>query len=240
MSFAHSVETRMIAAFRRLVWGSCLAVALSSTPAFAGASIVGPVGERVRAAGFEFGPWVSLSVPTGLAGDVFDRGVSAGVSVTLMATRRAGAGLDFGYSRWPSPKAGAAMDDLLSRIGGTPISGTKSTMTALRGTLHLRVVPLPDGPVVPWVQAGMGVCRVSRRLELPWDQLLAAGWRRGESNADDASYEPIFVSSIGLDFKNDSQRRIGLDASYQWLLIAGESRAFTEFAVGLHASFGRW
>jgi hypothetical protein len=226
----------MLAAFRRFAMCTCLATGLIATCTFAG----GRVEERARDVSVEIGPWVSMSVPTGVAGDQFDRGVNAGVSITTMRTRMVGAGADLGYGLWSSPAAGAALDALFTAFGTTPVSGTKYTMAALRGSLHVKVVPLPGGRVAPWVQVSAGVCRVNKRLQFPADQLRAAGWQVLKESSDEISYEPLLVTGVGFDLKTRTGMKLGLDASYQWLVLADNDPAFTAFTIGGHILFGRW
>lgn len=230
----------MMADPRRLAWGACYAMALAASPTLAGLPIVEPLPVSVPPAGFEFGPWISASAPTGVAGDVFDRGINAGVTVTEMHTPMIGAGMDVAYLRWPSPAAGASFDALFSAVGSAPVSGTKVTMTSLQLCLHVKVSPLPGRRIEPWVQAGMGVSRANRKIEFPVDQLRAAGWQVLKATSDYITYQPLFETGMGIDLKTGEGMRIGLDASYQWLMLSNENDPFTAFRFGGHVLFGPW
>ena len=230
----------MMADSRRLAWGACMAMALVASPTLASLPIVGPPPVNVPpAAGFEFGPWISASAPTGTAGDVFDRGISAGVTATDLRTVMIGLGVDLAYSRWPSPAAGASLDALFSAVGSAPVRGTRVTMTSLQVGGHVKVSLLPGRRVAPWVQAGVGVSRANRKIEVPADQLRAAGWQVLKSTSDEITYQPLFETGMGLDLKTGEGMKVGLDASYQWLMFAHESDPFTAFRIGGHVLFGR-
>jgi hypothetical protein len=194
----------------------------------------------VPAVGFEFGPWISASAPTGAAGDVFDRGINAGVTATELKTSMFGVGVDLAYSRWPSPAAGASWDALFSAVGRAPVSGTRVTMTSLQVGGHVKVSLLPGRRVAPWVQAGMSVSRANRKIEFPVVQLRAAGWQVLKETSDEITNQPLFETGMGLDLKSGEGMRIGLDASYQWLMFSNESDPFTAFRIGGHVLFGRW
>ena len=230
----------MMADPRRLAWGACMATALIASATFAGVRIVGPAPVSVPWAGVEFGPWISASAPTRAARDVFDRGITAGVTATEMQTPMFGVGMDLAYARWPSPALGASFDALFSGFGSTPVSGTKVTMTSLEIGGHFKVSPLPGRRVAPWAQAGMALSRANRKIEFPVDQLRAAGWQVMKATSDDISYQPLFETGMGLDLKTSDGMKIGLDASYQWLILSNEHEAFTTVAIGGHVLFGRW
>ena len=228
----------MIADPRRLALSACVAMALAASPTLAGLSVVGPPPVSVPPVGFEFGPWISSSAPTGAAGDVFSRSINAGVTATEMQTPMFGVGVDLAYSRWPSPAAGANFDDLFSALGSAPVSGTKVTMTSFQVGGHVKVSPLPGRRVAPWAQAGVGVSRANRKIEFPVDQLRAAGWQVQDATSDEITYQPLFETGMGLDLRTGEGMRIGIDASYQWLMLSHESDPFTAFRVGGHVLFG--
>lgn len=223
----------------RLTWAACLAMAVVATPAFAGVRVVGPAPVSGPRAGFEYGPWISASAPTSTAGDVFDRGINAGVTVTEMQTPMIGVGADVAYLRYPSPTVGASWDALFSSFGSAPVSGTEFTMTSLQLSGHFKVSPLPGRRVEPWVQAAMGVSRANRKLEVPVVQLQAAGWQVYKATSNEITYQPLFETRAGLDFKTSEGMKIGVHASYEWLLFSNETSAFTALSIGGHVLFGR-
>jgi hypothetical protein len=229
----------MMADPRRLAWGACLAMAVVATSAFAGVRVVGPAPASEPRAGLEYGPWISASEPTRTAGDVFDRGISAGMTVTEMQTPMIGVGADIAYVRYPSPIVGASWDALFSSVGSAPVSGTKFTMTSLQLSGHFKVSPLPGHRVEPWLQAGMGVSRANRKLEVPVVQLQAAGWQAYQATSNDITYQPLFETRVGLDFKTSEGMKIGVHASYQWQLFSNETSPFTALSIGGHVLFGR-
>lgn len=217
-----------------------LAMALGTRQAAAGPSIVEPREPSTPAVGFEMGPWVSVSGPTGAAGDAFSRGISSGVTFTSMQNRNVGVGVDLGYCSWLSPQTGAALDALFGAVSGVSISGTRATLTEIRAVGHVKVVPLPDRGVTPWAQIGFGVSRTNNKIDLPADQLRAAGWTILNQSTGSIAYQPIFTGGGGIDFKIDNRMKIGLDASYQWSVLSQASKPFTAFALGGHILFGRW
>ena len=225
---------------RRVVWGLSLVVGLVATSAFAGAMVTGPAPPHAPWLGFEISPWISASVPTALADETFDGGVSAGVSATALQTPLVGMGVGVTYTHWPSPAGGALLDALFSGLSGYPVSGTKFTMSEWRAGLHLTVSPLRARPFAPWAQAGVGASRAVRRLEVPVEQLQAAGWQVLEPIVDEITYQPIAETRIGFDIRTRTGTKIGLHASYIWLFLADESEPFTAFTLGGHAVFGRW
>ena len=187
---------------------------------------------------FELGPQLALSSPTGRAGDSWDPGISAGVTTTFMESPIVGMGLDVGYGRWPgSPSANAAADELLTNLsGGTPITGSKFTSTAVQATGHAKLVAPVHGRLAPWIQVGAGVYRVNVSLKLPGDQLRAAGW---PGPLDDIHYEFGWMGGIGLDSEESTRMRFGLHATYHYMQTKDESGAhFSFFAIGAHALFG--
>jgi hypothetical protein len=235
----------MMVDLSRLAWGACLATALAASPALAGLSIVEqPAPVRVPAVGFEFGPWISASAPTGEAGDVFERGINLSLTGTDLRTSMLGIGMDFAYARWPSPATGASLDALLSSLGNAfgsgPVSGTKVSMTSWEVGGHVKVSPLPERLVAPWARVGLGLARVNRKIEFPVDQLRAAGWQVNEGSSDEITYEPYFATGVGLDIPAGKGMKIGLDASYQWLVLTRENNPFTAFRFGAHVLFGHW
>ena len=182
---------------------------------------------------FELGPQVALSSPTGRVGDSWDTGISAGVTATFMENPIVGMGLDVGYDRWPgSPSANAAADELFTNLSGTPITGSKFTLTAFQAAGHAKLVVPVHGRLAPWIQVGTGVYRVNVSLKLPEDQLRAGP-------PDDIHYDLGWIGGIGLDSEESTRMRFGLHATYQYLRTKDASGAhFTFFAIGAHVLFG--
>jgi opacity protein-like surface antigen len=177
-----------------------------------------------HAGGVDFGPRFAISVPTGDAGISMSPGLNAGVTATFMGDGLTGFSMDVAYHRWPgSSSANAAIDDLFSRLGGSTITGSKLTFSAIQFTGQLRVAPRVSGAVAPWIQVGAGIYRTNAHLDLPWDQLRAAGWTVVESgNGDSISHEFGYLGTLGIDFKVSANMKFGLDASYHHVLWGGE------------------
>lgn len=227
---------------RRIALGICLVLALLPASARAGASIVEPIqpDTREKVRGIELGPWIAIASPTALAGDWYDTGFRAGVTATLRQTRTVGSGLDLGYIGHSSAREGAQLDDLFSALSQTPIHGTKVALTGLEAIVHVRVVPLPDRSIVPWVQVGAGACRVNRRVELPADQLRLAGWQVMNANSSAITFEPVAASTLGLEFGDWAGPRLVLEVSHEWLFISEESHPFTSLSFGAHLALRHW
>lgn len=189
---------------------------------------------------FELGPQLAISAPTGDGGEAMDAGINAGVTATFMKNSTAGIGVDLGYHHWPgSSEANAAYDALLSRLSGTPISGSKGTFSAFMATGHVKVIPPLSGRVAPWVQVGAGLYRVNGNVKVPEDQLRAAGWQVVKQSSGDIFYEFGYMGGVGLDFKTNTSMKFGLDASYHYLQSRGDLRVnLTMFTIGAHVLFG--
>lgn len=181
---------------------------------------------------FELGPQLALSSPTGRAGDSWDTGISAGLTATFMESPTVGMGLDVGFDRWPgSPSANAAADELFTNLTGTPITGSKLTLTAFQALGHAKLVAPVHGRLAPWIQVGAGVYRVNASLELPG--VVTPG------PLDDIHYEFGWMGGIGLDSKESARRRFGVHATYHHMQTKDASGAnFAFFAIGAHVLFG--
>ena len=220
----------------RLTAAACLMMALFAASARAGASIVEPRTAQQPSQGYELAVWGAMSVPSEAAGDVYDRGFELGMSVTEMISRRTGVGLDIGYSRWPSERAGAALDGLFSMLsGGAPISGSKVSLTGIQAGIHVRLVAAPDQFSAPWIQIGAGLFGMKHRIELPVSQLNAAGIQVREVGADSFDYGPVFATGVGLDFP---RIHLGLGATYEWIRDPHTSKMFTSLTIGMRAVLG--
>ena len=216
----------------------CLAAASAPGSAQAGASIVEPVVARAGPRDYEVGTWAALSAPTGRAGELADRGFKLGLTVTDVSSDWVGVGLDLSYSEWPCTGAGAALDQFFSAFGGA-VHGTEVWMTGIQAGIHFKVVPLPGAPIAPWVWADAGVSRTNQHIEVPVDQLQAAGWQVSNASPEKVSYAPVFAGGVGVELGASSTMRIGLDARYEWLYLEGASDPFTTISVGAHVLFGR-
>ena len=195
------------------------------------------IAARAEARGFQLGPKFAISAPTGDFGDALIPGIDAGITVDFMEKPTAGVGVDLCYHRWSaSQDANASVDAFLSSLSGTTITGSKGTVTAVQTTLHVKLMPPVSGPIVPWVQVGMGAYRVNRILELPEAQLRAAGWEVQYRAGDDVTYELGYVGDIGFD--TDTRMRFGLDASYHFLPEQTLRTNVTAFTIGVHMLFG--
>ena len=220
----------------RLTAAACLVMASFADSALAGASIVEPRAAQQPSQGYALAVWGAMSVPSAAAGDVYDRGFELGMSVTEMFSRRAGVGLDIGYSRWPSERTGAALDALFSMLSrGAPISGSKVSLTGLQAGIHVRLVAAPDRISAPWIQLGAGLFGMKHRIELPVSQLIAAGWQVREAGEDTFDYGPVFATSVGVDLP---KIHLGLGATYEWIRDPHTSEMFTSLTIGMRALLG--
>lgn len=195
------------------------------------------IAARAHAQGFEFGPRLSVSMPTGQAGVSADPGINADVTATFMETAIVGFGMEFGYHRWPGSSAtNEAFDALLSSFSGATITGSQLNLSAFQATWHLKVVPPVGGSVMPWIHIGGGIYRVYTNLKLPVDQLMAAGVE--VQNGSSSSYEDKFgfMGRVGFDVKSSAKTKTGLDLSYHLLLWKDTSTGenFTVFTIGVH------
>lgn len=185
-----------------------VALALAS---IAGASIA-------EARGLEYGPRIAYSIPTGDAGEALVPGVGYGLTGTFMVTPRDGFGVDIAHHRWSgSPDVDRSLDEFLSLITGAPISGSRTTVSAVQATMHVKVVALERGPILPWMKVGAGVHRFSSKLELPIAALQDAGVHVGTSGPDPISYKFGYHVGVGLDLRIATDTRLGLDVSFQFI-----------------------
>lgn len=231
-----------VASLRRLAFGACLALAWPALPVSAGVRVTEPLPARtVGSRELEIGSWFSVSSPTQLARESFDPSNSAGVIFTAMETPVLGVGLEVGYARWPSPPAGAVLDQLITALGYGTVQGTEVTLSALRAGLHARVVVIPAARLMPWLETGVGINRVKTRIEFPMDQMLAAGWTFENSRRGDAvDYDPDFTARAGIDLKTPARVRLGFDVAWQWMLMTDGAQPFTTFAVESRLMWVRW
>lgn len=200
--------------------------------AVAVACFAGPTVAEAR--GLEYGPRVTYSVPTGKAGDALDPCVGYGLTGTFMGSSPTGFGVDIVYHRWPgSPEVDRSIDELLSIVSRAPISGSRSSASALQATLHVKAVPLERGPIRLWMKLGMGVHRFDPKLELPIAALQDAGVRVGTSGSDDVSYGFGHQLGLGLDFMTVADTRLGLDVSFQWIDLEDVDHTAVSFGLSL-------
>ena len=194
------------------------------------------VAANAQAHRFEIGPQFGISVPTGQASDAADLGVNAGVTATFMQNPTSGFGVDLAYHSWPgSSNLNTATDVLFSQLGGTPITGSKWTLSALQVTGHIKVVPQVSGPVAPWFQVGAGVYHAGSNLKVPADQLQAAGFTVSQQSSNSTTDRFGYTGSLGVDFATGNRMKVGLDASYHYLLWKDNTgNNFTVFTVGVH------
>jgi len=181
-----------------------------------------------RAQGFQFGPEVAISVPTGDAGDVAELGFDVGLTGTYMVSPVVGIGGDFAYHSWAgSDDLNEATDLLLSALVGFPVTGSEWSWSALQMTLHMKLVAPTNGPVAPWFKGGLGLYNVKAKLEV-----------LGESEAESESKLGFNVGA-GIDFGTASTTTFGIAAAYHHIPTEDDFGAnFTAFTVGVHVLFG--
>lgn len=227
---------------RRLRFAAVLLTAiLSAAPAAAGVRIVGdhPTTRKHEKFGLDFGARVALSTPTGES-DVFDHGIDLALTFTSMQTRNAGIGFELEYQRRPSPKAGAALDELFSSFGGTPIQGTQVFVDAVQASLHVRLEAAPSGELfIPWADVGAGLERANGTVDYPVGAITGPGWLLTLNSSHAITWSPACSVRAGFDVSSQKGVRVGPDASYQWVFVSGDHETtFTAYALGLHVRFG--
>lgn len=188
-----------------------------------------------HARGWEIGPRLAISVPTGDAEISNDLGINAGVAATSMGDRAIGVGLDVAYHRWPgSSYANAELDELFSRLSGTAITGTKLTLSAFQFGGHVKVVPPARGAAALWFKAGAGLYRLNSDLRLPVEQLAAAGWQIVSDGGGSITHSLGVVGSVGIDIETLASMKLGLDVSFHYLEWTADTGAhFTAFTIGI-------
>jgi opacity protein-like surface antigen len=187
-----------------------------------------------RAQGFQFGPEVAVSIPTGDAGDVAELGFDVGLTGTYMVSPVVGIGGDFGYHSWAgSDDLNEATDLLLSEymtlLLGYPyvVTGSEWSWSAIQMTLHMKLVAPTNGPVAPWFKGGLGLYNVKAKLEA-----------LGESEAENES-KLGFNAGAGIDIGTASTTTFGIAAAYHHIPTEDDFGAdFTAFTVGVHVRFG--
>jgi len=177
--------------------------------------------------GFELGPQLALSVPTGSAGDTYAPGVGGGLTATFMHNSFAGVGVDLAYHHWPGASdAEAEFDAWLSRLIGRPITGTKWRLGAFEVAGYVKAVAPVRGPVVPWLRAGVAYYYLRNRLEL-----------MGRA-ADDTDWEFGYVGGVGFDVRATGTMKLGLDATCRYLMWEDDAgQRFTAYTIGAHLLF---
>lgn len=182
---------------------------------------------------FDYGPRIAVSMPTQGAAEAITPGFGYGATVTFMASPRSGFGADIVYYRWPgSVAADRGLDDLFTRITGSHITGTKSTVSVVQATIHMKFFAVEKGAIQPWMKVGGGVHRLNAKLELPVADLQAAGIRVQGYGPDNVSKEFGLQAGGGVDFGIGAGRKLSLDVSYDAVLIDRDP-ILTAFSIGL-------
>jgi len=197
------------------------------------------IAARADGQGFEFGPRLAVSTPTSDFDNSADLGFDAGMTASWMYKPTSGFGVDVGYQRWPGSTALNSVLDALWSFTGTPVTGTRVTFSAIQATMHVKAVAQVRGPVVPWIQVGAGIYRLTQEIDVPLAQMQAAGWEVRESDSKGGSNEFGYTGSAGLDFGTIGGMRLGLDASYHYLQSNGDfGENLSALTIGTHLLFG--
>ena len=239
---------RSLARAGHLILALGVAIISLATPeqAVAGASILepAPTGPRAPLTGMNFGFWASSSQPIGKSRDFFDRSFKGGVALTWIQGRSSGVGVTVDYTRWRSTVGGAEWDRLFSIFSGTEIRGTEVTASGVRASFRFTQWLAAEAPISPWVQAGVGLCRLNRKTVFPVDQLINSGWQVNARGAIDTSYQPFLVGGVGFDLVTLPNMRVGFDVMGEVILLMNkddvEDEPITALTIGGHVLFGRW
>lgn len=206
--------------------------------AMAGASIVGPAEPRGSRPpmGFEWSARAALDAPYGDTAEGVDDGFQCSVGFTSILSRTEAVGVSLGYAGWRSSEAGLFLDRLFSGISGTSIHGSKVSMGAVDLDLRVHVVPLPDRASFLQLDCGVGIRRSTSRVELPAEQLRAAGFTVTESvTSAKATYEPIAMAGLGIDLFRASSMKAGLDVTQLWW-IGSDAGTVRFLRIGGHVT----
>jgi len=218
-----------------------LALLVLPRGAHATASLIGPAhdpGTEAKRSGLDVGFRASGAHATGKSGEGVDPSYQAGASLVWRRTRTVGIGVALDYCRWRWPSAGLELDRIFSALSQSPIHGTAFTLSGLRGTVFVKQMFLPEAVVVPWLQAGGGLCRSNSKFVLPAAQLQNAGWEVSDSGTRSISYDPMLAGGVGLDVKLTPSMRIGFDLQGEVVYLKDAPDPFTAVTVGGHLLFG--
>jgi hypothetical protein len=191
-----------------------------------------------QAGRFGLGPRFGICMPTGDAGNMFEPGIDAGFVATYWHKPTGGFGLDLGYHRLiGSPEANGAMDRLFS-INGTSVTGSQWVWRSFQATPHVKAALPLRGPVTPWVRLGAGLFGVDVDLDVPVDQLQAAGWQVSRPSGDKLEYMYGYTGGVGLDIETIAFMKIGLDTSFQLVPAQrGTTADFKALTIGVYVLF---
>ena len=70
-----------------------------------------------------------------------------------------------------------------------------------------------NGPIAPWIKLGVGGYRVTSNLNVPADQLRAAGFHVLDQSSDETTDRFGYVGSVGFDVRAGARMKLGLDAT---------------------------
>ncbi len=170
-----------------------------------------------RALELELGPRLAVSLPMGEMGTALERGMDAGLTVTVLRNRTSGAGVDVGYQRWPGS------------LSYLPMSGAVSSHFDEIGlSWHVKMLVPIEGPVRPWVRAGTGLYDLRARVEVP-----------GSGAAKSFEWKTGGFVGLGFDQAIGGGMKTGLDASLRYLLLDASLRGrhLTTVTLGAHVLF---
>ena len=163
----------------------------------------------------EFGPRIAFPLPTRDAGNT-ELGLHAGLTMTVMRDSWFGVGLDVAYQYWPvSADYKAAFEEAVWLL---VIEQPTWAFKDIQVAAHAKIAAPVDGWLVPWVRIGGGFHFVHPNFE---------------GHEYDKSPELGYFGSFGVDIKSTGNMKLGLEATYQRLLLDDFFGAdFEAFTVG--------